>query len=222
MRDYDRPLTHEWIWAAIDTLAARAGLSPSALARLAGLDSTTFNRSKRFTSEGRPRWPSTESIAKVLEATRTSLDEFAALDLGDAMGLLLDENAACRVDRVPIVGEIRNAAVTGWEPPAPDPAVATGREPSPPSRRHFALAVADASLEPVYSRGNTIVVSEAAEARPGDRVMVKPIGKETQPRILVRACASLVELGDIGRCHATHSVRRRDIGWMARIVLVRQ
>lgn len=75
------PLTHAWIWAAIDAVAQRNGLSPSALARLAGLDPTTFNRSKRFTPEGRPRWPSTESISKVLDATGMSLDEFAEQQL---------------------------------------------------------------------------------------------------------------------------------------------
>ena len=70
-------LTHDWIWQAIDALASRKDLSASGLARLAGLDATAFNPSKRFTPEGRPRWPSTESIAKILEVTGTTLDEFA-------------------------------------------------------------------------------------------------------------------------------------------------
>ena len=54
---------------------ARAALQPSAsgLAKRAGLDPTSFNKSKRVTGEGRPRWPSTESLAKVLEATGASL-----------------------------------------------------------------------------------------------------------------------------------------------------
>ena len=33
-------LTHDQIWTALDRLAARAGLSPSALAKNAGLDPT--------------------------------------------------------------------------------------------------------------------------------------------------------------------------------------
>ena len=40
-------LTHNQIWTAIDRLAARAKLSPSGLAKKAGLDPTTFNKSKR-------------------------------------------------------------------------------------------------------------------------------------------------------------------------------
>jgi len=51
-------LTHNQIWTAIDRLAARAKLSPSGLAKKAGLDPTTFNKSKRVTPEGRQRWPS--------------------------------------------------------------------------------------------------------------------------------------------------------------------
>ena len=66
-------LTHDQIWTALDRLAERAGITTSALARRAGLDPTTFNKSKRVTGEGRERWPSTESVAKSLAATNTCL-----------------------------------------------------------------------------------------------------------------------------------------------------
>src|SRR5262249_58418922 len=72
-------LTHAQIWGAIDALAALAGTSPSGLAKRAGLDPTTFNKSKRITSDGRARWPSTESVAKSLAATGATLDQFVAL-----------------------------------------------------------------------------------------------------------------------------------------------
>src|SRR6266481_2473293 len=75
-------LTHDQIWDAMDRLAARAGLSPSGLAKASGLDPTTFNKSKRITPEGRPRWPSTESVAKSLAASNTSIDTFVQL-IGD-------------------------------------------------------------------------------------------------------------------------------------------
>src|SRR5689334_23430690 len=81
-----RMLTHDQIWVALARLAARAGLSPSGLAKRAGLDPTTFNRSKRVTSHGRERWPSTESIAKALAATGASIDTFARLVDDDAGG----------------------------------------------------------------------------------------------------------------------------------------
>jgi phage repressor protein C with HTH and peptisase S24 domain len=65
-------ISHRTIWDGIDALARRHGLSVSALARLAGLDATAFNPSKRINKDGRERWPSTESIAKVLDATGES------------------------------------------------------------------------------------------------------------------------------------------------------
>ncbi|MDX2158649.1 MAG: helix-turn-helix transcriptional regulator [Hyphomicrobiaceae bacterium] len=220
MRDNEPILTHEWIWTAIDTLARRHALTPSSLARLAGLDATTFNRSKRFTTEGRPRWPSTESIAKVLEATRTSLDEFAAIQLADMVEVPFDETAEGPVDGVPVVGEIRDAAVAGWEPLADQIASASG-EGVRPGRRRFALAVADGSLEPVYSQGHTLVISEAASSRPGDRVVVKPAGRNAVPRLLISASPTVLQLGRLGGGPEPRAIRRRDIDWMARIVLVR-
>src|SRR5437660_12319965 len=76
-------LTHAQIWTALDRLAARAGLSASGLAKRAGLDPTAFNKSKRITPDGRERWPSTESVAKALAATNSTIDAFVQL-IGDA------------------------------------------------------------------------------------------------------------------------------------------
>src|SRR5262249_5314047 len=72
-------LTHEQIWAALDRLAARAGLSASRLARSARLDPTTVNKPKRITTDGRERCPSTESLAKALAATNSSIETFVQL-----------------------------------------------------------------------------------------------------------------------------------------------
>src|SRR5262249_2307233 len=75
-------LTHGQVWGALDRLAERAGLSPSGLARRAGPHPPTFNKSKRITADGRERWPSTESVAKALAATGSSIDTFVHL-IGD-------------------------------------------------------------------------------------------------------------------------------------------
>ncbi len=72
-------LRHADIWRGIGKLARDNGLTPSGLARRAGLDPTTFNKSKRHNRDGKPRWPSTESIAKILAATDCTLAGFAAL-----------------------------------------------------------------------------------------------------------------------------------------------
>ena len=68
--------THEEIWKAIDRLAQENGYSSSGLAKKAGLDPTAFNRSKRISADGKPRWPSTESLSKILSATGTEMDVF--------------------------------------------------------------------------------------------------------------------------------------------------
>src|SRR5215475_10443657 len=72
-------LQHADVWRGIDRLAAKHGLSASGLARRAGLDPTAFNPSKRITREGRPRWPSTESVAKILTVTGESFSSFVQL-----------------------------------------------------------------------------------------------------------------------------------------------
>src|SRR5215475_1514705 len=87
-------LTHAQIWTALDRLAARSRMSASGLAKRAGLDPTTFNKSKRITADGRARWPSTESIAKSLAATGATLQQFVAL---------ISDGAQPRGEAVPLI-----------------------------------------------------------------------------------------------------------------------
>jgi phage repressor protein C with HTH and peptisase S24 domain len=73
-------LRHNDVWRAIDKLAKKHGLSTSGLARKGGLDPTAFNRSKRFAQNtGKPRWPSTETVEKLLCATGERWPEFVRL-----------------------------------------------------------------------------------------------------------------------------------------------
>ena len=60
-------MTHEDIWRAIEKFATEHNMSCSGLAKCSGLDPTTFNKSKRWSKEGQPRWPSTNSISKILD-----------------------------------------------------------------------------------------------------------------------------------------------------------
>ncbi|MAQ71608.1 MAG: hypothetical protein CL565_05385 [Alphaproteobacteria bacterium] len=71
--------SHDDIWNGIDRLASAHDLSTSGLAKKAGLDPTTFNKSKRQTPEGKPRWPSTESLSKILSVTGATLTELTEL-----------------------------------------------------------------------------------------------------------------------------------------------
>ena len=69
-------MTHEELLCGIVNVAKRMGLSCSGLAKVAGLDATTFNKSKRIDKFGHLRWPSTYSLACVLNATGISLGQF--------------------------------------------------------------------------------------------------------------------------------------------------
>lgn len=69
-------MTHADVWFAIDSFAKDHKVSCSGLAKRSGLDATTFNKSKRWSKYGQPRWPSTNSIAKILESTGASLYDF--------------------------------------------------------------------------------------------------------------------------------------------------
>ena len=111
------PLSHAQLWKAIDGLARLEGLSVSALARRAGLDATSFNPSKRFGpgEPPRPRWPSTESLTRILTATGLSLGEFAALA----------RDAAERPSTVPMLG-MAQAGQDGFFDDAGLPAHAVG------------------------------------------------------------------------------------------------
>ena len=102
-------LTHDQIWGAMDRLAERSGLSPSGLAKASGLDPTTFNKSKRITPEGRPRWPSTESVAKALTA-ETGQRVAAGVALEDVVaGGARERYASCqRMNSEPIGGAVRS------------------------------------------------------------------------------------------------------------------
>jgi CheY-like chemotaxis protein len=74
-----RMFTSEQIWKAVDALAREHGLSASRLSIMAGLDPTALNKSKRIGSDGRPRWMSTETVAKILSVTNTSFVEFVRM-----------------------------------------------------------------------------------------------------------------------------------------------
>lgn len=215
-------LTHAWIWQAIDTLASRKGLSPSGLAKLADLDPTTFNPSKRCTPEGRPRWPSTESIAKILAATKTSLDEFA--DINDRVApMIASDSDAQPLDEVPVMGRITRATVTQLRAPRDGGTFNSGVvAASVETSTRFAVAVGDESLEPVYSRGNTLIVSRTEKLKVGDRVIIKPQGLPPLPRILLKDGPRQIEVSCFANDMCRMRLKRTAIDWIARIVWVKQ
>jgi phage repressor protein C with HTH and peptisase S24 domain len=149
-------LTHGQIWTALDRLAAAAGLSPSGLAKKSGLDPTTFNKSKRIATDGRQRWPSTESVAKALAATDTTIETFVQL-LGET-GRPASRNT------LPLIG-LAQAGNAGHFDEAGFPTDRGWEEirfPAISDEHAYALEVSGNAMAPVYQEGTFLIVSPAA------------------------------------------------------------
>jgi phage repressor protein C with HTH and peptisase S24 domain len=209
-------LRHADIWRALDRLADARGLTASGLARRAGLDPTTFNKSKRITREGKPRWPSTESVSKVLEATGSTLEEFVSYVTGAKTGGSLQ--------RIPVLGYAR-AGEHGFFDDAGYP-VGSGWDeimfPDVADRHAYALEVTGDSMEPVYRDGDLIIVSPAASLRRGDRVVVKTRDGEVMAKQLRRRTAQRIELQSLNLEHPDRSLSVEEIAWIGRIVWASQ
>jgi phage repressor protein C with HTH and peptisase S24 domain len=209
-------LRHGDIWTAIDRLAAEHGFSPSGLARRAGLDPTTFNRSKRKTRDGKERWPSTESIAKILLATGASFAEFVALVNGGG--------AVATNQNVPVIG-FAQAGTEGFFDDAGYPIGGSWDEIAflnVGDPHAYALEISGDSMEPVYRDGDRIIVSPGAEVRRGDRVVLKSRDGEVMAKVLRRKTAYKYELSSLNSAHPDRWLAAEDVDWIARIVWASQ
>ena len=207
-------LTHAQIWNALDRLAARAKLSPSGLAKRAGLDPTTFNRSKRITPDGRARWPSTESVAKALAATSTGVETFVSL-IADHTGT---------AQAVPLIG-FAEAGAGGYFDDGGFP-VGKGWDeiafPAVNDEHAYALEISGDSMLPAYRDGDVIIVSPAAPVRRGDRVVVRTKDGEVLAKELKRQTKNTIELKSLNADHGDRTLAMEDVLWIARIVWVGQ
>ncbi|CAO4152010.1 LexA repressor [Methylorubrum aminovorans] len=209
-------LSHEQIWTAIDRLAERHGFSASGLARRAGLDATSFNRSKRVGPDGRKRWPSTESIAKVLAATGASLDDFLHL---------VDSGQAPARTMVPLVGLTQAGSgrlFTEEGIPTGGPGWDEIEFPDLGDDHTFALEVQGDSMLPLYRDGDVLIVAPNAGIRKGDRIVARLTNGEVLAKELRRRTARTIELASLNPDHEDRMVPLADVAWMARVMWVRQ
>lgn len=214
-----RFMKHDDIWRALDTLAAEYGLSASGLAKRSGLDATTFNPSKRRMPDGRARWPSTESLAKVLDATGASLEMFTALVTGSRA-----ITSARSPRRIPLLG-LAQAGGEGFFDDAGFPVGGSWDEVGLPEigdPNAYALEIAGDSMEPVFRDGDMVVISPAAPIRRGDRVVARTIGGEVMAKQLTRRSAKRVELKSLNPDHRDRSFDLTEVAWLHRIVWASQ
>ncbi len=177
---------HQDIWRALDTLAAEHGLTVSALARRAGLDPTTFTPAKRQLPDGRPRWPSTESLAKVLIATRTPLESFTALVSGArALPHALPRPGLRRLPLLPLPCPASDSYFDiDGRPTGEAPEEFVHPEIGDPAA--YALAIGDADMAPVFREGDIVIASPAAPVRRGDRVVARELVERAARRLVLR------------------------------------
>jgi phage repressor protein C with HTH and peptisase S24 domain len=211
-------LSHSAIWDAIDSAARRHGMSPSGLAKVAGLDPTALNLSKRISKDGRGRWPSTESLAKIMEATGESFNDFMS------MGSALVQPNARPAPALPLLG-LAQAGAGGFFDPEGFP---TGEGwdqvhlPAPGEPGIYALEVTGDSMLPLYRDGDRLVVSVNEQVRRGDRVVVRSRTGEVMAKVLARQTANVIELHSLNPLHPPRLFDVKDVEWMARIVWASQ
>jgi phage repressor protein C with HTH and peptisase S24 domain len=214
--EIDMPrLTHDQVWDALDALAQRYGLSASGLAKRAGLDATSFNKSKRIAPDGHLRWPSTESVAKVLDATGATVDEFISL---------LSTGSGRPQQALPLIGYAQ-AGVGGFFDDGGYPAGSGWDEvnfPGIQDAQAYALEVTGDSMLPLYRDGDRLIVAPNESVRVGDRVVVKTLDGEIMAKELKRQTAKTVELRSLNPAHNDLALGTERIAWMARIVWASQ
>ncbi len=225
-------LQHGDVWRGIDRLAAKHGLSASGLARRAGLDPTAFNPSKRITREGRPRWPSTESVAKILAVTGETFSSFvqltgaagsgaSALDDGTG-GNRLVARPATRALPIIVLERMGEGECFGADGQPKGEAWGRMSFGSINDRGAFAIEISGRDLDPIYRDGDVVVVSPSAEIRRGDRVVLQGGDGSVRIRRVGRQDADGMLLEPVTGAGSGEFIAAADTRWVARILWASQ
>lgn len=209
-------LSYQEIWTGIEKLAEKKGYSLSSLAVRAGLDATSFNKSKRIGVDGRKRWPSTESMNKLLHATNTTIFEFMEL---------AGQKFRPQPNTIPLLGLVQ-AGRAGYFDAGGYPVSVDAWDaiefPLMLDKSVYALEVSGKSMEPAYRAGDKLIVSPASEIRVGDRVVLKIRTGEVMVKELLKKTAREVELKSLNPEHKDIRFQPADVLWMARVLWVSQ
>ena len=204
-------LTHPQLWRAIDAIAARRNVSLSTLAQSAHLDRTVLDPSKRVSRNGHERWPSTETLWKLLAGADVTLSEF---------GELLGDTPASR--SVPLLG-LAQAGERGFFDDAGYP-IGEGWDALevPGVDGVYALEVTDASLLPVYRQGERLLIEPVAEPRRGDRVVVSRRDGVVTAGEAISVSVTRLAVQPLDPHQASMTLKRAEITRVGRIVWVSQ
>lgn len=211
--------THQDIWTGIDRLASSHGYSASGLAIKAGLDPTSFNKSKRISPDGKLRWPSTESLAKVLAATGATVSDLA--DLIDS-----DIEASTNTG-IPVIGFAQAGDAGYFDEEGYPKGDAWDVVELPMMNVNtadtiFALKVNGNSMEPLYRKNDVLIVDPSDKIRKNDRIIVKTSDGEVMAKELKKKTSESLTLMSLNGDYEDRNFSLNDIVWMAKIVWVSQ
>lgn len=207
-------MKYENVWSAVDKLAKINGLSPSGLAKKAGLDSTTFNKSKRIRPDGKKRWPSLDSINKILEVCNMTFEQFYNLTNENSFGSET-QNFVPYVKFSKIANNpIEDAKVVtyNWEKiHFPDTTC-----------NIYSVEVDVDFFEPFYRRNTTLIISQNSEIRQGDRIVIMLKDGRVLINEFVRRTSSTLEVCDLLNKDIESSITIQNIALVNRIVWASQ
>ena len=207
-------MKYETIWSAVDNLAKALSMTPSGLAKKSGLDSTTFNRSKRIRPDGKKRWPSLDSINKVLEYCNISFEEF--YNYGD------NYDGHSNIQTIPFARLSNNVIPSYQEDNAPDTTNWESIAFTIRTNSAYALEIDTNEYEPVYKKGSTVLLLKNSEIRHGDRIAVFfNDGSKVLAEFMHRK-PQTIELLSLKKSENEISVKIDDIAYINRIVWVSQ
>jgi phage repressor protein C with HTH and peptisase S24 domain len=209
-------LKHSDLWRAIDELAARHGLTPSGLARKAGLDPTTFNKSKRINASGRERWPSTESLAKAMDAIDATFEElFDLVECNKSRG---------KPGNLPIAGESDAAVSSAYNDVGLPygPIWKSTRLPHVADPMAYAIRIESNDYRPALIPGGLVVASPYSPVDKGHRVVVRLQTGKIQLAVLLHNTSEEIDIGPFCSEKMRRKLSANDVAALHRIVWVTQ
>jgi phage repressor protein C with HTH and peptisase S24 domain len=211
-------MRQEDVWRGIDRLADEIGVTPARLARMAGLDQAVFGPTRRLKDNGELRWPSMDSLAKVLHV--------ADISLGDFVNYMYGDPASRAGFRLPCLrfGAAGDEHYDGEGFPTGD-AWDRIEFPDLQDPKCFGLVLEDDRASPVYREGDLLVCAPGMSIRRGDRIVYRhgrePGGDGVSVGVLIRQTPFRVDIAAVDESRA-ETLAAQDIKWMTRIAWVRQ
>ena len=207
-------MKYETVWSAVDNLAKSMGLSPSGLAKKSGLDATTFNKSKRKRPDGKNRWPSLDSLNKVLELCNLTFEEFYKFGESDNSNENLNAIPYLKISAIAQSDCCKEKSLdtSGWDMFCfPDG-----------SNNLYALEIDTSDYAPLYKFGNMLVLTKNSEIRRNDRVALFKIDGSVNLYEFIHRKPNTIEFMELNNPQNIISVDIKDINFLHRIVWASQ